>query len=81
MGSAVAPFVAPLVHAPPAVISAVLANEVIAPSYTPQGNQEEASLDEILDRPVDPVDHQNIINELQNMSNGPEPIEIDLPIS
>lgn len=48
---------------------------------TPQGNQEEASLDEILDRPVDPVDHQNIINELQNMSNGPEPIEIDQPSS
>ena len=48
---------------------------------TSQGNQEEASLDEILDRPVDPVDHQNIINELQNMSNGPEPIEIDQPSS
>lgn len=36
-----------------------------------QGGQEEESLDEILDRPVDPTVHQNIVNELQTMSNGP----------
>ncbi|MGL5689581.1 MAG: hypothetical protein ACRDD8_02070, partial [Bacteroidales bacterium] len=44
---------------------------------TPQENQEEASLDEILDRPVDPVDHQNIINDLQNMSNGQTAMQVD----
>lgn len=43
----------------------------------PQENQEEASLDEILDSPVDSVDHQNIINELQNMSNGQTPMQVD----
>lgn len=43
----------------------------------PQENQEEASLDEILDEPVDPVAHQNIINDLQNMSDGQTPMQVD----
>lgn len=46
-------------------------------NHAPQENQEEASLDEILDKPVDPIDHQNIINELQNMSNGQTPMQVD----
>jgi hypothetical protein len=36
---------------------------------TPQETQEE-SLEEILNFPVDSTDHQNIINELNNMSDG-----------
>lgn len=37
---------------------------------TPQEGEAEETLDEILDRPVDPIDHQNIINELNNMSDA-----------
>ncbi|WVL03108.1 VP1 [Burswood densovirus] len=46
-------------------------------NHSSQENQEEASLDEILDRSVNPGDHQNIINELQNMSNGQTPMQVD----
>ena len=36
----------------------------------PQENQEEEDLDEILNLPVDPTNHQNVIDELNNMSDG-----------